>query len=236
MTTSDAHAAARPSSTRPSPTWRGRCSSRNACDGSRLQRARRRGGARRTRSGAARCSRSRATGSSSRCSAGTAGLNLPDTSVRARREVARTAVGIDLIGRILDGSGRPDRRRPAAPTRGLPRRQRLCRSTPSLATTRRVHRDRHLGDRRPQHARARTEAADLLRLRPAGGGARRADRSAGDRARKRRRRRLRRRLRRDGRHPARGRASSAAASPRAPRSSGPSSSSTSPTIRRSSGC
>lgn len=39
--------------------------------------------------------------------AGTAGLNLPDTSVRARREVARTAVGMDLIGRILDGSGRP---------------------------------------------------------------------------------------------------------------------------------
>src|SRR6185503_13967865 len=39
--------------------------------------------------------------------AGTAGLNLPDTSVRARGEVARTAVGLDLIGRILDGSGRP---------------------------------------------------------------------------------------------------------------------------------
>jgi V/A-type H+-transporting ATPase subunit B len=39
--------------------------------------------------------------------AGTAGLNLPGTSVRARREVARTAVGTDLIGRILDGSGRP---------------------------------------------------------------------------------------------------------------------------------
>jgi V/A-type H+-transporting ATPase subunit B len=39
--------------------------------------------------------------------AGTAGLNLPNTSVRARGEVARTAVGLDLIGRILDGSGRP---------------------------------------------------------------------------------------------------------------------------------
>lgn len=39
--------------------------------------------------------------------AGTAGLNLPGTSVRARREVMRTAVGTDLIGRILDGSGRP---------------------------------------------------------------------------------------------------------------------------------
>jgi V/A-type H+/Na+-transporting ATPase subunit B len=39
--------------------------------------------------------------------AGTAGLNLPDTSIRARGEVARTAVGLDLVGRILDGSGRP---------------------------------------------------------------------------------------------------------------------------------
>jgi V/A-type H+/Na+-transporting ATPase subunit B len=39
--------------------------------------------------------------------AGTAGLSLPGTRVRARREVARTAVGTDLIGRILDGSGRP---------------------------------------------------------------------------------------------------------------------------------
>ena len=39
--------------------------------------------------------------------AGTAGLNLPDTTVRTRGEVARTAVGLDLIGRILDGSGRP---------------------------------------------------------------------------------------------------------------------------------
>jgi V/A-type H+/Na+-transporting ATPase subunit B len=38
---------------------------------------------------------------------GTSGLNLPDTSVRTRREVARTAVGTDLIGRILDGSGSP---------------------------------------------------------------------------------------------------------------------------------
>ena len=39
--------------------------------------------------------------------AGTAGLNLPDTSVRVRGEVARTAVGLDLVGRILDGSGQP---------------------------------------------------------------------------------------------------------------------------------
>jgi V/A-type H+-transporting ATPase subunit B len=39
--------------------------------------------------------------------AGTAGLNLPNTKIRTRHEVARTPVGLDLIGRILDGSGRP---------------------------------------------------------------------------------------------------------------------------------
>ena len=55
---------------------------------------------------------------------GTSGLNLPDTRLRARRAVATSAVGIDLIGRILDGSGDADRRRPAASTRGISRRQR----------------------------------------------------------------------------------------------------------------
>jgi len=39
--------------------------------------------------------------------AGTRGLDLHETSVRARAEVARIGVGRDLIGRILDGSGNP---------------------------------------------------------------------------------------------------------------------------------
>jgi len=38
---------------------------------------------------------------------GTSGLSLPGTRVRTRGEVARVAVGEDLIGRILDGSGIP---------------------------------------------------------------------------------------------------------------------------------
>jgi V/A-type H+-transporting ATPase subunit B len=38
---------------------------------------------------------------------GTSGLSLPGTRVRTRGEVARVAVGDDLIGRILDGSGTP---------------------------------------------------------------------------------------------------------------------------------
>jgi V/A-type H+/Na+-transporting ATPase subunit B len=38
---------------------------------------------------------------------GTTGLSLPGTRVRTRGEVARVAVGDDLIGRILDGSGTP---------------------------------------------------------------------------------------------------------------------------------
>jgi len=38
---------------------------------------------------------------------GTSGLSLPGTRVRTRGEVAHVAVGEDLIGRILDGSGVP---------------------------------------------------------------------------------------------------------------------------------
>ncbi len=38
---------------------------------------------------------------------GTSGLSLPGTRIRARGEVARVAVGADLVGRILDGSGAP---------------------------------------------------------------------------------------------------------------------------------
>ena len=38
---------------------------------------------------------------------GTRGLDRPTTAVRARGQAARTAVGPDLVGRMLDGSGRP---------------------------------------------------------------------------------------------------------------------------------
>lgn len=38
---------------------------------------------------------------------GTRGLDRPGTTVRTRGQVARMAVGPDLVGRILDGSGRP---------------------------------------------------------------------------------------------------------------------------------
>lgn len=38
---------------------------------------------------------------------GTRGLDRPGTTVKTRGEVARMAVGPDLVGRILDGSGRP---------------------------------------------------------------------------------------------------------------------------------
>ncbi|QIN81342.1 V-type ATP synthase subunit B [Rubrobacter tropicus] len=38
---------------------------------------------------------------------GTRGLDRPGTNVRTRGEVARMAVGPDLVGRILDGSGTP---------------------------------------------------------------------------------------------------------------------------------
>jgi len=38
---------------------------------------------------------------------GTSGLSLPGTRVRSRGEAAQVAVGLDLIGRILDGKGTP---------------------------------------------------------------------------------------------------------------------------------
>ena len=38
---------------------------------------------------------------------GTQGLDLPGTAVRTRGETARLGVGADLVGRVLDGSGRP---------------------------------------------------------------------------------------------------------------------------------
>ena len=72
-----------------------------------------------------------------------------------------------------------DRRWAAGATRRLPRRQRFADQSRRARPPERVHRDRDLGDRRPQHARARAEAADLLRLRPAGRRARSADRGAG---------------------------------------------------------
>lgn len=49
--------------------------------------------------------------------AGTRGLDRAITSVRTRGETARMGVGLDLVGRILDGSGRPiDGGPPLAPT------------------------------------------------------------------------------------------------------------------------
>ena len=82
--------------------------------------------------------------------------------------------------------GPTDRRRPAGAARGLPRRQRVADQSGGPRPPGRVHRDGDLGDRRPEHARAGTEAADLLRLRPPGRRARRADRGPGDRPRQRR--------------------------------------------------
>ena len=38
---------------------------------------------------------------------GTRGLDIPSTAVLVRAQAARLPVGLDLVGRILDGSGRP---------------------------------------------------------------------------------------------------------------------------------
>ncbi len=109
---------------------------------------------------------------------GTRGLDLASTAVLVRAQAARMPVGPDLVGRVLDGMGRPDRRRTSAPARGRARPQRAAGQPGRARAPRRVHRDRHLGDRRAAHARARPEAAGLLRLRPAGARARDPDRAS----------------------------------------------------------
>ena len=42
---------------------------------------------------------------------GTRGLDIASTTVLVRAQAARMPVGLDLVGRVLDGMGRPDRRR-----------------------------------------------------------------------------------------------------------------------------
>ena len=112
---------------------------------------------------------------------GTRGLDIDSTAVLVRARAARMPVGPDLVGRILDGMGRPARRRSRASPGGGARPQRAAGQSRGTRAPGRVHRDRDLGDRRAAHARPRPEAAGLLRLRPAGARAGRPDR--GERAR-----------------------------------------------------
>ena len=147
----------------------------------------------------------------------------------------RTGVGADYFGRVLDGAGRP---RDGGPqpvpddyrhVNGLPLNP-IARAHPD-----RVHRDRHLGDRRPHHARPRPEAADLLRL-PACPAHELAARIAaqarvpGDDA------EVRRHLRRDRRHPAARPSSSAPSFAEGAALEQRPAAQPAPTIPRSSGC
>ncbi len=68
----------------------------------------------------------------------TRGLDLAKTSISLREDLARIGVSRELIGRRFNG----------------------------LAAAAGVHPDRHLRDRRPQHAGPWAEAADLQRRRP----------------------------------------------------------------------
>ena len=134
---------------------------------------------------------------------GTRGLDLASTAVLVRAQGARMSVGPDLVGRVLDGMGRPVDGGPPLLPEARARPQRAAGQPRRASAPVRVHRDRDLGDRRAPHARARPEAAGLLRLRPAGARARVPDRARG--ARPQLRRGVRRGLRRDRRDRPRGR-------------------------------
>ena len=94
-------------------------------------------------------------------------------------DVARATVGKELLGRAFNGVG--------APIDGLPppvgEAMRSLAGAPLNPAARlppeRLHRDRHLGHRRDEHAGPRAEAAHLLRARTAGAGGGGAHRGVG---------------------------------------------------------
>ena len=110
----------------------------------------------------------------------TRGLAPAPRRVDAHRRGRRAAaVGRELLGRVLDGLGPPARRPAAADRRGARARSTGAPINPSRREQpARLHRDRHLGHRRHEHARPRAEAAHLLRRRAAGGASSRRRSSA----------------------------------------------------------
>ena len=170
---------------------------------------------------AGRSSRSRATSRSSRSSRARAASTSTTTEVRFLEEVAKIDVSPELLGRVLNGTGKPiDGGAPIIPEKRLD-----ITGAPINPYTREQPADfietgisRH---RRAEHARPRPEAPDLLGLRSAGQRARRADHPPGARQVG---RGVRHRVRRDGHHAPRGGVLHAASSRRRARSSASSSS------------
>jgi len=98
---------------------------------------------------------------------GTQGIDIDRTRVRFLEEVAMIDVAPELMGRILNGTGKPiDGGAPIIPERRLDINAR--RSTRPPRTAGGLHRDRHLRDRRAEHPRPRSEVADLLGFRSTG--------------------------------------------------------------------
>ena len=149
--------------------------------------------------GKGKCSSSTASIAVVQVFGGTAGIGRRDTSVLTRGRAARNGVGADYFGRVLDGLGRPRDDGPEP----VPDAYRHVNGLPLNPITRAhpesVPRDGCFGNRRPRHARPRTETADLLRRRASRERPRDADRCP--RAGSRRRRRGRRHPRRHGHHP-----------------------------------
>ena len=113
---------------------------------------------------------------------GTQGTDIAKTEVRFLEEVAKIDVSIELLGRVLNGTGKPiDGGAPIIPEARLDITGCSHQSVHARAAGR-LHRDGHLRDRRTQHTRPRPEAPDLLGLRPARQRAGRPDHPPGPRA------------------------------------------------------
>ncbi len=126
------------------------------------------------------------------------GINLAQTKVRFLGHPLELGVSEDMLGRVFNGMGEPIDGGPEIladahrDINGLPMNPAATR------VPRRVHTDRRLHDRRPEHPGSRPEAAHILLLRPAARRAGRADCPPG--ASPRRGRELRRRVRRHRHH------------------------------------
>ena len=99
-----------------------------------------------------------------------AGINLAQSKVRFLGHGIELGVSEDMLGRVFDGLGRPADHGPAI----LPDERRNINGMPMNPASR-----NYPDDRWAEHARARAEAADFLRLRSAARAACRADRAPG---------------------------------------------------------
>ena len=108
-----------------------------------------------------------------------AGINLAESKIRFLGHPLQLGVSEGHAGPGVQRHGRAHRRRPRHPGRRVPGHQRPGHEPRRPGLPQRVYPDGHLHHRRAEHPGAGTEAAHLLRLRPAPCGPGRPDRPAG---------------------------------------------------------